>query len=772
MTAPFSWGEILRKLAAFAFSFSAAIFLARYALPFAWLYYFAAFFAAMGLISLLFKDERRLLVLLTALGFATGFAWNAFYINTFIKPLDIYDGKTETITAEVLSYPQKTTYGSSLYIKIKTEKFYLNANTLLYADDEQIVLSPGDKITLKARLSLSSFSYGQVTDYYTSQGVYLIAYKKGDVHVEKAAVLPLKYYPQFFSKNIKEKIAEIYEKDTYAFMTALIIGDRTQLNRDTSLTTAMSTTGVTHVVAVSGMHISFLVGLIMLFMRKKRFAALICAPLILIFMAMVGFTASVVRAGIMQLFMLTAPLFNRENDPLTSFSAALLLLLFINPYSASNAALQLSFASIGGMMLVSSRINDYLLNDFFGALPLKNKVSDYIFRFISASFSSSIGALLFTAPIIALYFNNVSLVAPIANLLILWAISFAFCGGLISIILGLIFVPLGSAAAIIISWLVRYIVFIVKGLSALRFASVSMLSIFTRAWLILVYGMIGGLFIMRKRKPRLIIPSCILVIALCISIILSGYKADAAKMSVTAIDVGQGQSIVITAKQRTFVVDCGGDRASTTGNSTADYLKSINRPDIDLLMLTHFDTDHINGVTQLLQRESVRLIAMPNNQFGNEDREDNRGKISALAKEKGIEVLYITDVTHLYSEGISLYLFPGKGATGNNDNGIIILCSAGDYDTLITGDADSALERRFIRSAELPDIELLVVGHHGSKSSTSDELLNALKPETAIISVGYNSYGHPSREVLERLGSRKIEVLRTDISGNVTVRAS
>ena len=114
-------------------------------------------------------------------------------------------------------------------------------------------------------------------------------------------------------------------------------------------------------------------------------------------------------------------------------------------------------------------------------------------------------------------------------------------------------------------------------------------------------------------------------------------------------------------------------------------------------------------------------------------------------------------------------LIPPLGSGTSNEEGLFVLCSAGDFDALITGDADSAVEAMLVKYYNLPDVELLLVGHHGSNGSTSNEFLNAIRPETAIISVGYNSYGHPRAEVLERLGDAGAEIFRTDLHGSVTV---
>ena len=148
-------------------------------------------------------------------------------------------------------------------------------------------------------------------------------------------------------------------------------------------------------------------------------------------------------------------------------------------------------------------------------------------------------------------------------------------------------------------------------------------------------------------------------------------------------------------------------------------------------------------------------------------RSDAQAAILAAAEAHGTEVRFITEETTLPLGEATLTVYPPLGDDSSNERGLVYLVSAGDYDLLITGDIDTEMERRLIERYDLPDIEALVVGHHGSKYSTSAELLDALRPETAFISVGSNSYGHPSDQAMERLSERGITIYRTDLQGDL-----
>lgn len=146
-----------------------------------------------------------------------------------------------------------------------------------------------------------------------------------------------------------------------------------------------------------------------------------------------------------------------------------------------------------------------------------------------------------------------------------------------------------------------------------------------------------------------------------------------------------------------------------------------------------------------------------------------RERLLRLAEKNGIEVVYVRRTVECPLGGAALTLYPPVGEGDLNEQGLTALCSAGDFDVLITGDMAGSTERKLVGQYDLPDIEVLMVGHHGSRYSSSQELLQAVRPETAIISVGDNSYGHPTQEAMDRLSQAGAEIYRTDRQGNILV---
>ena len=230
------------------------------------------------------------------------------------------------------------------------------------------------------------------------------------------------------------------------------------------------------------------------------------------------------------------------------------------------------------------------------------------------------------------------------------------------------------------------------------------------------------------------------------------------------LDVGQGESVLLTSGGKFALVDCGSRNSwYDAGGIAADHLATMGCGTLDYLILTHYDYDHISGVAELLARARVDTLLLP-------DVSDDAGarfRVELAARNHGVDIQYVEAET-VYTLGeSSLTIYPPGDVEGDNEQGLAVLCTYGDYDLLITGDRDMAAERQLIADHDLPDIEALVVGHHGSKSSTSKELLEALTPETGIISVGDNSYGHPTEDALRRLVLADVEIYRTDKQGTV-----
>ena len=228
---------------------------------------------------------------------------------------------------------------------------------------------------------------------------------------------------------------------------------------------------------------------------------------------------------------------------------------------------------------------------------------------------------------------------------------------------------------------------------------------------------------------------------------------------ITMLDVGQGQSILLQSEGRTYLVDCGGDDDARTADVIAETLLSQGISGLDGIVLTHYDRDHSGALQNLLTRIDTKLLILP----------DTRNAFTI--PETDAEILWAWEDMEL-TFGKSRMVIYGPVYSGlDNENSLCVLFDTEKCDILITGDRSSFGERMLMRSAELPDVDVLVAGHHGAADSTSLELLQTVQPETVLISVKENNfYGHPSDRLLQRLDSFGCTVLRTDRHGTITIR--
>ncbi|MCD8127100.1 MAG: MBL fold metallo-hydrolase [Clostridiales bacterium] len=260
-------------------------------------------------------------------------------------------------------------------------------------------------------------------------------------------------------------------------------------------------------------------------------------------------------------------------------------------------------------------------------------------------------------------------------------------------------------------------------------------------------------------------PFCAGVVSLLCAIVIHLQTTLNAPVTIVAIDVGQGQCIAAFSEDMAIAIDCGGNE-DNPGDTLADYLQGLNRSSLNALILTHYDSDHTNGVEELLSRITVETLYLP------ESNEPQQQVICALAGEYQCEVIFVTEDETVSFGCCTLSPFsPVEQEDGDGNNaGLSMLLSYGALDFLVTGDMDIDTETALLEREQLSDVEYLMVGHHGSKYATGEALLSALTPEVAVISVGYDTYGHPTEETLARLAAWNCTVYRTDEDGTVLLK--
>lgn len=718
-----------------------------------------------------YGKNKRLVVALVTGGLALGSLWSWGYDMICVAPARELDGQTLVLSGWVKSWPEEEEKGWSVLVSAQTDGG-VKVDTLLYLDDQGSSLRPGDRISSIVSCGFAGRNAsGEEVTYYTAKGVFLRGTAYGTLQIECSEGLDWRVIPAYLAKELEGHILDAFPDGVGEAVMAIVTGNRSNLTQP--FTSSLQRSGLGHTAAVSGMHMAFLAGFLSTLLGKhRRSTGLVVMTAALVFMFMAGCTPSVVRATVMILLLYAAPFFRRERDDVTALGLALLVLLLQNPMAVTHVGLQLSFGAVAGIFLGAEPVEMFLRRKLLLSerKNWKFRGSSLVYRlgnYVVSTLAATLGASVLTVPLCALYFSGVSLLSPLSNLLTLWAVGLIFCGGFLVGVLGAVNPLAAQLLAVPVSWVVEYMEWVMDGISKLPLAAITLDSFPYKLWTILLSFAI--LFLLTKRGKRHVPQVAVLCgVTLAAAMLFTGLEFYAGPMSVTVLDVGQGQSVLLRQGRHLTLVDCGGSSWDNAGDLAADHIQNVGRRSLELLVLTHLHDDHANGVLQLMERLAVEKIILPDTDLDSPLGEE----ILSMAREQGTKVVVLQEDTVLeLGEGYRLELFAPLKVSGDNEQGLSLLASWQDRAVLITGDMSGETERRLLRRAQLPELSLLVAGHHGSKYSTSQELLKATDPELVLISVGEdNLYGHPAPETLERLGER--EVHRTDREGSITVTFS
>ena len=703
----------MRRLCLFTGGFAAAAGLYLFLLHGAPGVLLAALAAVCALLFLLRRPILRRAAV-CVLGLLAGFAWCRGYEALFLCPFSALSGETAAFSAQALATPQESSYGQSVSARLTLDG--KSCTAVIYFDEADGEILPGSLLSGTAKFTTAQEKHLRGKDYDLSRGVFLTASCRGPLHAEpgRASVW---LAPAMLAERLRAAIQSAFPSDTASFVQALLLGDKTGLSYADKNDLAIA--GIYHAVAVSGMHVSILLGMILLLCGgNHRLAAALGLPAAVFFIVMTGAPASAVRAGVMQALVLCAPLVRRENDPPTTICAALLVLLMQNPWSLLSAML--------------------------------------------TALCCTISSMVFALPITALQFGTVSLAAPVVNVLALWMLSIVFCAGLLTALLALALPAAAGVCAWALSWPVRLVLLIVRSAAKLPFAALYL----ENGYLIAAAAFLYGLALLLALRPRAVrfwqaAAAAVLVTACCMGLSCADYALPEACFSM--LDVGQGQCLVSRSGESVSVIDCGGQE-DASGETAARFLLARGVTQVDRLILTHFDADHCNGVRQLLRRVRVKTLYVPD-----VSPENNlRTKILFAAAQAGAEIRFVTNDLTL-SDGMRM--FAPTGSAEESNTGLCVLAAGEKYDILVTGDLSEQAEYRLLSTHDLPHAAVLVAGHHGAATSTSEALLRAIRPEAVLISVGAdNRFGHPADETLRRIEKAGAAVFRTDLSGTITIR--
>ena len=741
----------MRILALFAGGFSAGIFLCQYLLPGEWILPGAFGCLLLGCLALLLPIEwrKRGVLVCSALALALGYHW--LYCYAVQRPMEACVGTEQTVTMTLTDYASPTKYGAKVTVSVEG----LPAKAVYYGEEALLELRPGQTVTDTVRFQNAARIRDDDVTTFTSKGVFLLAYEGGEAVYGAGSFRSPRWWPARLGHAMQQQIAALFDGDTAGFLTAILTGNKSVLSEQAG--NDLSESGIYHILAVSGMHCSYLLALVIFLLGRHRRRLVACSTIVLLigYAMLTGGSPSIVRACIMLSMVVAAPLFRRDSDGPTSLLTALFLILLANPFAAASISLQLSFTAMAGILWLTPKLYSWFT---------ESRGLGKTAYFVAASLSATLGALVFSWPVSVYYFGFLVLISPLSNLVCLWAAGIVFCMGLAAVLLSFLWMPFGMLLGVIPAILTKYILFAAHPLAKIPYHAVYLVNPYLKYWLVLFYVLIAVAYL-GKGKRRWTISLASAVLTLVVTVVLGAARFDG-DLETVMLDVGQGQSIVLASEDVCALVDCGSANSwYGAGSDAADYLLTMGYGHLDYLLLTHYDSDHINGVEQLLARMPVERVYLPDS----EDKDGLKTELLEVLKLFDTEVSFLAEQEEISLGQAKLTLFPPIGAAEDNEQGISVLASLGKQDLLITGDMNRATEKQLLNTYDLPDLEVLAAGHHGSKSATSAELLDALTPETVCISVGSNSYGHPAEEMLRRLGERECAVYRTDLHGNIRI---
>ena len=739
----------MRKLMWFTLGFTAACGLYAYGMGNLWIPLEGLLTSVLlVLLALLFHSRRCLLPALGILaGCTVGIYWFLGFDILYLRPVSALDDTVVQLRVTALDHSYETAYGSAVDGVTKVDGKPYRIRTFLPRD---ATLNPGDSLDAAFRLKFTVPKEAGDSTYFQGKGIFLTGTARGEAERLPAKSIPKWCFPAMLRQKILTILEEQFPKDTAPFAKALLLGDGRDLDYETD--TAFKVSGIRHIIAVSGLHISILYTLVCMFTFRRRFStAAVGMPVLLLFAAVAGFTPSVTRACIMVWLMMLATVFNREYDPPTALAFSVLVMLAANPMAVTSVSLQLSVGCVAGILLFREPISSWLDKKIPDRIPKKWRI------FLNQSIAVSVSAMSLTTPLTAYYFGAVSLVSIVTNLLTLWVVNLIFNGLIGVCLLSLVFGKLAGILAHILSWPIRYVLAVSKLLASIPLAAVYTKSHFIMVWLALLYFLLGILLFQRKKKPGTL--CCCAMLGLCFALLASWMTPLTAHTRITMLDVGQGQSILLQSQGKTFLVDCGGNSDTKTADTVAETLLSQGIYRLDGIVLTHYDRDHAGALQNLLTRVDSSYLFLP----------DIPNEMPQL-KTTG-QVVYVWEDLKLTFGTGAMSIFGPIYNGQNNENSLCVLFDTEKCDILITGDRSAFGERMLLRSRELPEVDILVAGHHGAADSTSLELLQAVAPEVILISAGKNNrFGHPAPELLQRLETLGCAVYRTDQQGTIVIR--
>lgn len=720
----------------------------------------------------------------------------------------IYDLKENTVIVQGKIYKiENTAFGTNIYLKgVEVENGEKSVSVKrIFVNTEKI---PNVKIgnIIKVRGKLRQFEEAANKGNFDSRKYYLSLGFYGKIEAGTIEVINGDY--SGIRQGLYELRMEIIERleklcsdnngifsiinNKNGIIGAIILGNKTDLDSD--IKELYSVSGIAHILAISGLHISFIGMAIYRLLRRRfrfLFSAAVSIPVVLSFGIMSGFGISTIRAIIMFILKIIGEVLGRKYDAITAISLAGLVLLVQNPFVVCNSGFQMSFGAIIAIVLILPIVEEILNTD--------NK----IIKVLSANFTIS----LVMNPILAWNYYELPTFSFLLNIVVVPLMSVVIVSSIAGIFCSCIMFGFGKVVIFPGCGILELYTFLCNIINKSSVASivvgqpkVTIIIVYYAILLVVLFGLKNirtkytraekerniikketGLVLEKKAKKERRIKgqniklrlACIVGFLLLNCLI---YYIPNPGFYITFINVGQGDGIVIHGDNGTKVMVDGGSTSEkqVAKNCIVPYLKAEGIGTIDYSIITHTDKDHISGILEILENNNsnrirIKNLVMPDINM----KDDTYNELIEKAKLKKINVLYIKkgDTLSLGKTKIKC-IYPETTTTASDKNDYCTVLSVKNKTSkiLLTGDISKKIEEKIKDDIE-ENYTVLKVAHHGSNYSSSEKFLKKVNPKYSIISVGKNnSYGHPGNETMERLRKQGGVIYRTDEKGGITIR--
>lgn len=720
----------------------------------------------------------------------------------------IYDLKENTVIVQGKIYKiENTAFGTNIYLKVvevengeksvSVKRIFVNTEKIPNVKIGNIIKVMGKLRQFEEAANKGNFDSRK---YYLSLGFYG-KIEAGTIEVINSDYSGIRQGLYELRMEIIERLEKLCSDNKGIFsiinnkngiIGAIILGDKTDLDSD--IKELYSVSGIAHILAISGLHISFIGMAIYRLLRRRfrfLFSAAVSIPVVLSFGIMSGFGISTMRAIIMFILKIIGEVLGRKYDAITAISLAGLVLLVQNPFVVCNSGFQMSFGAIIAIVLILPIVEEILNTD--------NK----IIKVLSANFTIS----LVMNPILAWNYYELPTFSFLLNIVVVPLMSVVIVSSIVGIFCSCIMFGFGKAVIFPGCGILELYTFLCNIINKSSVASivvgqpkVTIIIVYYAILLVVLFGLKNirtkytraekerniikketGLVLEKKAKKERRIKgqnvklrlACIVGFLLLNCLI---YYIPNPGFYITFINVGQGDGILIHGDNGTKVMVDGGSTSEkqVAKNCIVPYLKAEGIGTIDYSIITHTDKDHISGILEILENNNsnrirIKNLVMPDINM----KDDTYNELIEKAKLKKINVLYIKkgDTLSLGKTKIKC-IYPETTTTASDKNDYCTVLSVKNKTSkiLLTGDISKEIEEKIKDDIE-ENYTVLKVAHHGSNYSSSEKFLKKVNPKYSIISVGKNnSYGHPGNETMERLRKQGGVIYRTDEKGGITIR--